>query len=36
MWGITVTGNYFELLGVKPLAGRLLNQRRSKFAEAIQ
>ena len=24
MWGITVTGNYFELLGVKPLAGRLL------------
>src|SRR5258708_8719964 len=24
MWGITVTGNYFELLGVKALAGRLL------------
>jgi predicted permease len=24
MWGLTVTGNYFELLGVKPLAGRLL------------
>ena len=24
MWGYIVTGNYFELLGVKPLAGRLL------------
>src|SRR5450755_4119028 len=24
MWGLTVTGNYFDLLGVKPLAGRLL------------
>ncbi len=24
MWGLTVTGNYFELLGVKPMAGRLL------------
>jgi predicted permease len=24
MWGLAVTGNYFQLLGVKPLAGRLL------------
>ena len=24
MWGLTVTGNYFQLLGVKPLAGRLI------------
>jgi predicted permease len=24
MWAITVSGNYFELLGVKPQAGRLL------------
>jgi predicted permease len=24
LWGYVVTGNYFELLGVKPLAGRLL------------
>ena len=24
MWGYMVTGNYFELLGVKPCAGRLL------------
>jgi predicted permease len=24
MWGVTVTGNYFQLLGIKPLAGRLL------------
>ena len=24
MWGYTVTGNYFDVLGVKPYAGRLL------------
>ena len=24
MWGFTVTGNYFQVMGVKPLAGRLL------------
>jgi predicted permease len=24
LWGLTVTGNYFDLLGVKPVAGRLL------------
>src|SRR5271166_3750610 len=24
MWGYMVTGNYFDLLGIKPLAGRLL------------
>ena len=26
MWGYLVTGNYFELLGVKPCAGRLLRR----------
>src|SRR5271165_638104 len=25
MWGYMVTGNYFDLLGIKPLAGRLLH-----------
>ncbi len=24
IWGITTTGNYFDLLGIKPLAGRLI------------
>jgi predicted permease len=31
MWGVTVTGNYFELLGTKPLAGRLLQPEDDKI-----
>ncbi len=30
MWGYTVTGNYFGLLGVKPYAGRLLQEEDDK------